>query len=69
MRDDGIVTELPTKIQVPLPAAATQVSAGYYGACAVLADGRIACWGEASALEHLGFGTKPRVYDLCDGAQ
>ncbi|MGA7123730.1 MAG: RCC1 domain-containing protein, partial [Polyangiaceae bacterium] len=32
-----------------LPAGVTSVAAGYKSICAVLSDGRVACWGEASS--------------------
>jgi hypothetical protein len=48
-----------------LPEPATYVSSGYFGKCAVLDSGRIACWdGDMSA--YLGFGKELEIYDLCE---
>jgi alpha-tubulin suppressor-like RCC1 family protein len=35
----------PTPAEVPLPSAAVRVDVGYGGACAVLATGKVWCWG------------------------
>src|SRR5690606_24908867 len=52
----GVVAPTATPVQIQgLPAAAQQVSAGFMHACAVLQDGRIACWGNGGSGQ-LGHG-------------
>jgi hypothetical protein len=41
--------ELSAPVAVPLPAA--DLSAGYYGACAVLVDGSVYCWASPGFAE------------------
>jgi hypothetical protein len=53
---------------VALPSAAIDISGGYFGACAVLDDGRVYCWAndDSGDLEpYLGLGSQPTEFDLC----
>ena len=65
-REDGSVTAAGSSAPKALPAPAIDISAGYFGTCAVIDDGRIACWGGEFTEKQIGFGTDTRIYDLCE---
>lgn len=61
------VTAPPAPITLPSPGTATDVDAGRETACALLADGHVACWGRRSSGQIGGSGssvTTPTLVDL-----
>jgi alpha-tubulin suppressor-like RCC1 family protein len=66
---DGVTKSSRTPVRVALPGPAIQVSAGYGGECALLADATIWCWSESAALSKLDgdvrFAKLSSGYPLC----
>jgi alpha-tubulin suppressor-like RCC1 family protein len=50
---DGVTKKSRVPVRVALPGPVTQISAGYSGECALLADGTIWCWNESAAASKL----------------
>jgi alpha-tubulin suppressor-like RCC1 family protein len=47
---DGVTKKSRTPVRVALPGPAVQLTAGYSGECALLADATIWCWNESAVL-------------------
>ena len=50
---DGVTKKSRVPVRVALPGPVTQISAGYTGECALMADGTVWCWTDSSAPEIL----------------